>query len=118
MNPAHLYYIPKVIKILRDAGAHDEQIAYLTLYQGQLSLMLRHQTPALTMTTVDKALDRGYEFVLLDLVTPGGRFYPLGFTTDVRRMCVALSRAKIGMLIFDDRCICQGNTNNHHNNND
>ena len=60
------------------------------------------------MTTVDKAQGREYDFVLLDLVTAGGRLYPLGFTTDVRRMCVGLSRAKIGMLIFGEKDM--GNT--------
>ena len=55
------------------------------------------------MSTVDKAQGREYDFVLLDLVTPGGMFYSLSFSTDVRRMCVALSRAKIGLVIFGDQ---------------
>ena len=55
--------------------------------------MRRRETPALTMTTGDKAQGRECDFVLLDLVTPGGR------------MCVALSRAKIGMRISGNKDI-------------
>ena len=46
------------------------------------------------MHTVDSAQGREYDFVILDLVTPGGRLYPLGFVADTKRMCVALSRAR------------------------
>ena len=91
MNAAHLVCVPRVIDLLRRVGAHRAQIAYLITYKGQLSLMRRHETLALTMTTGDKAQGREYDFVLLDLVTPGGR------------MCVALSRAKIGMRISGNK---------------
>lgn len=40
-----------------------------------------------------------YEFVFLDTLIFGGMDYPLGFMTDLNRMCVTLSRAKIGFLI-------------------
>ena len=34
MNPAHLFYVPHLINKLRQAGAADSQIAYLTTYRG------------------------------------------------------------------------------------
>lgn len=33
VNPAHLYYVPHVIKLLRKAGAADAQIAYMSFYR-------------------------------------------------------------------------------------
>ena len=103
INRAHPIYIPRVIDFPRRAGVHDAQIAYLSLYQGQLGLMRRHETPALSMMIVDQAQGRKFDIVLLNLVTPGGASYHLGFSTDVRRICVGLSRARIGILTFGDR---------------
>ena len=102
MNPAHVTYIPAIFNFLRQAGAKDNQIAYFTYYKGQLTIMRTWETPELHMHTVDSAQGREYDFVILDLVTPGGRLYPLGFVADTRRMCVALSRARIGLLVFGE----------------
>ena len=44
MNPAHLFFIPHIINKLRQAGAADSQIAYLTTYRGQMGLMREHET--------------------------------------------------------------------------
>ena len=35
-SAAHLVYVPQVINLLRRAGAHDAQIAYLTTYNGPI----------------------------------------------------------------------------------
>ena len=37
--------------------------------------------------------------MILDLVTPGGKWYPLRSVADMHKMCVGLSRAQIGLLI-------------------
>lgn len=37
--------------------------------------------------------------MILDLVTPGGKCYPLRSVADMYKMCVGLSRAQIGLLI-------------------
>ena len=103
MNPAHLQFVPVLINYLRQAGANDSQIAYLTMYRGQLSLMRWHETPEMRMMTVDQSQGREYNFVILDLVTPGGLNFPLGFSADVRRICVAASRAQIGLIILGNR---------------
>lgn len=99
MNPAHLVVVPKLVQALRRAGARDSQIAVLTPYKGQLRLHRRWQTPELTMATVDSSQGKEHDFVLLDLVTPGGPEYGLGSVSDVRKMCAGLSRAKTGLLI-------------------
>ena len=65
--------------------------------------MREHETPNLSMATVDQAQGREYDFVVLDLVTPGGRDFALGFSSETGRMCVAASRARIGMIIFGNK---------------
>lgn len=100
MNPANLVYIPQIINLLRQADAADNQIAYLTLYRGQISLIRQHETQDLSMATKDQAQGREYDFIILDVVTPGGKLFSLDFSSDPRRMRVAASRAKIGMIIL------------------
>ena len=100
MNPAHLYYTPHVINKLRQAGAADSQIAYQTTYRGQMGLM---RSTRRSIAAVDQAQGREYDFVVPDMVTPGGRFFPLGFASDPRRMCVASSRARIGMIVLGNK---------------
>lgn len=68
-----------------------------------MSLMRQHETQDLSMATLDLAQGREYDFVKLDVVTPGGRLFPLGFSSEPPKMCVATSRAKIGMLIFGSK---------------
>ena len=43
------------------------------------------------MTTVEQAQGREYDFVILDLVTPGGKTFPLRVFAEPRRMCVIQS---------------------------
>lgn len=88
---------------LRAAGANDRQIAVLTPYKGQPRLLRTWETADLTMATINSAQGKEYDFVILDLVTPSRRLCTLGFPTDPRRKCVALSRAKIGLLIIGDK---------------
>lgn len=38
-------------------------------------------------------------YMVLDLLTPGGGQYKLGYLADVLRMCIALSRARDGLVI-------------------
>lgn len=57
------------------------------------------------MATINSAQGKEYDFIIPDSVSPGGRQYALGFPTDPRRKCVALSRAKIGLLIVGDKNI-------------
>ena len=53
----------------------------------------------LTLSTTDAAEGKEYKFVILDLVTPGGKRYPLRSVADIHKMCVGSSRAQIGLLI-------------------
>lgn len=57
---------------LRAAGANDRQIAVLTPYKGQLRWLRTWETADLPMATIDSAQGKEYDFVILDLVSPGG----------------------------------------------
>ena len=99
VNPRHLFMVQRVVQALLNSGAKAEQIAVLSAYRGQLRLLRTIIRPDVTVATVDSSQGNEFDFVVLDLVTPGGWQYPLGFMGDARRACVALSRAKLGMAI-------------------
>ena len=102
MNPSHLAIMPGAIDNMRRAGAREDQIAFKTPHKGQLLMIRNMGMQNDTSLTVDAAQGKEYDFVLLDLVTPGGG-YGLGFVADVKRACVALSRARFGLVILGNR---------------
>ncbi len=52
------------------------------------------------VSTVDGSQGKEAPFVILDTVTPGGKERSMGFLRDLARTCVALSRAKDGLIII------------------
>ena len=102
VNPHHLAVMAGAINALKDAGSRNDQIAVITPYKGQLSVIRNLGLPHDHNLTVDAVHGREFDFVLLDLVTPGAG-YGLGFMTDMKRQCVALSRAKFGLVILGSR---------------
>ena len=102
VNPTHLAVIPAAIDAIKRAGARDEQIAVLTPYKGQLAMIKNLGLPNETVITIDAAQGKEYDFVLLDLVTPGAG-YGLGFMSQTNRACVALSRARFGLVILGNQ---------------
>lgn len=78
------------------------EVVVFTPYKGQLRLHQKLHGPNIVIATVDAAQGKEYDFLILDLVTPGQE-YSLGFLSDPKRMNVALSRAKIGLLVVGDR---------------
>ena len=103
MNLRHLALIPTLVMALTYGGAVDTQIVVSTPYKGQLHLLRKLLAPAITIATVDSSQGKEYDFVILDLVNPGGALYSLGFLTDLNRPNVALSRARMGLLIIGDK---------------
>lgn len=101
MNPDNLCVIKNLVDGLKAVNATE--IAILTPYKGQLRLHRKIQDPDIKLASVDSAQGKEYDFVILDLVTPGGQRHSLGFLTDPRRVNVALSRAKMGLLIVGDK---------------
>ncbi|BDA47113.1 probable NFX1-type zinc finger-containing protein 1 at C-terminar half [Coccomyxa sp. Obi] len=98
--------VVSVYQYMRLRGYPADKISILTTYNGQRALLsdviearcARH--PAfgrpLKVTTVDKYQGQQNEYVLLSLV----RTRAVGHIRDVRRLVVAMSRARLGLYVF------------------
>jgi len=99
-------YIAAVYQYMRLLGYPAETITVLTTYNGQKHLLkdvisARIQwNPTIGMpskiSTVDKYQGRQNDYILLSLV----RTRNVGHIRDVRRLVVALSRARLGLYVF------------------
>ncbi|KAF9936379.1 hypothetical protein BGZ65_002487 [Modicella reniformis] len=105
-NLGEAEYIVAVYQYMRLLGYPAEKITILTTYNGQKDLIrdvLNQRCswnpifgwPA-RVTTVDKYQGQQNDYVLLSLV----RTKAVGHVRDVRRLIVALSRARLGLYIF------------------
>ena len=105
-NLAEAEYIVAVFMYMRMIGYPGEKITILTTYNGQKHLIrdvLRRRcvsNPLIgqpkKITTVDKYQGQQNDFVLLSLVKTKN----IGHLRDVRRLVVAMSRARLGLYIF------------------
>ncbi|KAF9951183.1 hypothetical protein BGZ70_001099 [Mortierella alpina] len=105
-NLGEAEYVVAVFQYMRLLGYPAEKITILTTYNGQKDLIrdvLNQRCswnpvfgkPA-RVTTVDKYQGQQNDYVLLSLV----RTKAVGHVRDVRRLIVALSRARLGLYIF------------------
>jgi intron-binding protein aquarius len=105
-NMAEAEYVVAVYMYMRLLGYPGDRIAMLTTYNGQKALLndvVRHRCgsnpmfgfPA-TIETVDKYQGSQNDYILLSLV----RTKHVGHLRDVRRLIVALSRARLGLYVF------------------
>lgn len=105
-NLAEAEYVLATYKYMRTLGYPNEKITILTTYNGQKQLLReifeRHCTSDAFLgrpsriTTVDKFQGQQNDFVLLSLV----RTRTIGHLRDVRRLVVAMSRARLGLYVF------------------
>ncbi|KAG0259623.1 hypothetical protein BG011_002514 [Mortierella polycephala] len=105
-NLGEAEYVVAVYQYMRLLGYPAEKITILTTYNGQKDLIrdvLNQRCswnpifgrPS-SVTTVDKYQGQQNDYVLLSLV----RTKAVGHIRDVRRLIVALSRARLGLYIF------------------
>merc|ERR1711997_1344718 len=105
-NLGEAEYIVAVFMYMRLIGYPADRISILTTYNGQKHL-LRDVVNARCannpligrphkITTVDKFQGQQNDYILLSLV----RTYNVGHLRDVRRLVVAMSRARLGLYIF------------------
>ncbi|KAF9904476.1 hypothetical protein BX616_001281 [Lobosporangium transversale] len=105
-NLGEAEYVVAVYQYMRLLGYPAEKITILTTYNGQKDLIRDvldrrcgwnpiFGKPA-RVTTVDKYQGQQNDYVLLSLV----RTKAVGHIRDVRRLIVALSRARLGLYIF------------------
>ncbi|CEO95768.1 hypothetical protein PBRA_004481 [Plasmodiophora brassicae] len=102
-NLGEAEYVAQVYTFLRKIGHDGRRIAVLTTYNGQKQLLrdvfnarCRHIGLPSKITTVDRYQGQQNDIVLLSLV----RTRNVGHIRDVRRLIVALSRARLGLYIF------------------
>ena len=105
-NRGEAEYVIAMYQYLRLCGYPADLITILTPYRGQRELLrtlLRERcekNPLFGMpyrvTTVDKYQGQQNDMILLSLV----RTQSVGYLRDVRRMIVAMSRARLGLYIF------------------
>ncbi|KAH9492128.1 hypothetical protein Btru_048680 [Bulinus truncatus] len=105
-NLAEAEYVVAVFMYMRMIGYAGEQISILTTYNGQKHLIrdvIRQRcgnNPLIgwphKVTTVDRYQGQQNNFILLSLV----RTKAVGHLRDVRRLIVAMSRARLGLYIF------------------
>ncbi|KAI3874183.1 hypothetical protein MKW92_053577 [Papaver armeniacum] len=104
-NVREAEYIVSVYIYMRLLGYPASKISILTTYNGQ-KLLIRdvitrrcsHNLigPPSKVTTVDKFQGQQNDFILLSLVRTRG----FGHLRDVRRLIVAMSRARLGLYVF------------------
>nr|POE51335.1 intron-binding protein aquarius [Quercus suber] len=110
-NEGEAEYVVSVYMYLRLLGYPANKISILTTYNGQ-KLLIRDVInrrcvpydfigPPSKVTTVDKFQGQQNDFILLSLVHT--RF--VGHLRDVRRLVVAMSRARLGLYVFCRRSL-------------
>jgi superfamily I DNA and/or RNA helicase len=102
-NPVYAAAVQRVVNRLIAKGARKDSIGILTFYQAQRHLHDLFSSPSVQVVTVDASQGREFDFVVLDLVTPGGKRYGLGFVAEPTRINVDLSRAKHGLVIVGSK---------------
>lgn len=104
-NLGEAEYVVAVFQYMRLLGYPAHKISIVTSYNGQKNLIRdvlaqRCKNPVFgypaAVTTVDKYQGQQNDYVLLSLV----RTESVGHIRDVRRLVVALSRARLGLYIF------------------
>ena len=104
-NQGEAEYVVAVYQYMRLLGYPAEKISILTTYNGQKNLIRdvlaqRCHAPIFgkpgRVATVDKYQGQQNDYVLLSLV----RTESVGHLRDVRRLVVAMSRARLGLYVF------------------
>merc|ERR1711936_182817 len=105
-NLAEAEYVVHVYMYMRLMGYEAHKISILTTYNGQKALIKDvcnarcANNPLIGMphkiATVDKYQGQQNDYILLSLV----RSYNVGHLRDVRRLVVAMSRARLGLYVF------------------
>lgn len=102
LNPREAELVVRKVLALLDAGVAPEMIAVIAPYSAQVRLLREKlNVPGLEIDSVDGFQGREKEAVVISLVrsNPSGE---IGFLGDVRRMNVALTRARRKLLVIGD----------------
>lgn len=103
VNPEYVGAAQSLLRSLINVGAAENTIGLLSFYKAQLQIHEDLNSKAINTMTVDAAQGRRFDYVILDTVTPGGPHFNLGFLTNLKKINVALSRARYGLIIVGSR---------------
>ncbi len=107
-NPGEAEVVVARARALLAAGLPPEQIAVITPYRAQVSRLAPALEPlGIEVDTVDAFQGREAEAVLVSCVRSNAEGQ-LGFLTDLRRMNVALTRAKVHAFVVGDSATLGG----------
>jgi ATP-dependent RNA/DNA helicase IGHMBP2 len=102
LNPQEAELVARKVKDLLDAGVAAEAIAVIAPYSAQVRLLREKlPVPGLEIDSVDGFQGREKDAVVLSLVRSNAEG-EVGFLADVRRMNVAMTRARRKLLVIGD----------------
>jgi predicted DNA helicase len=102
INPGEAQLVERKVAALVDAGVPGSEIGVITPYAAQVRLLReRLDLPGLEIDTVDGFQGREKEAIVISLVRSNLR-QEIGFLADIRRMNVALTRARRKLLVIGD----------------
>jgi hypothetical protein len=102
LNPREAELVGRKVRALLDAGVSPAAVAVIAPYAAQVRhLRERLTVPGLEIDSVDGFQGREKEAVVLSLVR-SNREGAVGFLADIRRMNVALTRARRKLLVIGD----------------
>lgn len=109
LNRTEAQNVEAVVTAFFKAGLRPEQIGIITPYEGQKAFIISYMTRVgsldpqlykeIEVASVDSFQGREKDFILLSCVR-SNEASGIGFLNDPRRLNVALTRAKYGMVIF------------------
>lgn len=125
LNRVEAMNVEKAITKLFRQGVTAEQIGVITPYEGQRAYVLQHmllngtlvdkreQYAEVEVASVDAFQGREKDYIILSCVRANDD-HGIGFLSDPRRLNVALTRAKYGLVIVGNpRCLCKNKLWNH-----
>ncbi|KAI3404907.2 NAM7 [Candida oxycetoniae] len=125
LNRVEAMNVERIITRLFKDGIKPEQIGVITPYEGQRAYLVQFMSINSTLldkrdeyleveiTSVDAFQGREKDFIILSCVRANDS-QSIGFLSDPRRLNVALTRAKYGLLVLGNpRALCRNKLWNH-----
>ncbi|MCF8008359.1 MAG: IGHMBP2 family helicase [Halanaerobiales bacterium] len=101
-NPVEMEILLDIIDQALKSGINPKDLAVITPYKDQVNLVKKHnKVEDIEINTVDGFQGREKEVVLISLVRSNSN-HNIGFLRDLRRINVALTRAKRKLIIIGD----------------
>lgn len=117
LNRTEASSVEKLVTALLKAGVAPEQIGVITPYEGQRNFVINHMQfhgsmvkdayRAIEVASVDAFQGREKDYIIVTCVRSNNRL-GIGFLSDSRRLNVALTRARFGLIVIGNaRVLCK-----------